>query len=52
MRTFVISYISQSGFIILNDIIHAMDRIEAIQSIENKRVILSCAEALPGQALV
>lgn len=45
MKTFVISYILRSGAIILNDVIQASNKHEAIQSIENRLIVLSCAEA-------
>lgn len=44
MRHYVISYISNSGIIILNDVIIASSRSEAIEAIKNDtgvRVILS-----------
>jgi len=45
MKTFVISYILKSGAIILNDVIEAKSRLEAINSIDNRLIVLSCAEA-------
>lgn len=44
MRRYVISYVSNSGIVILNDIIIASSRTEAIEAIKNDtgvRVVLS-----------
>jgi len=45
MKTFIISYILKSGATVLNDVIEAKNRHEAIQSIENRLIVLSCVES-------
>lgn len=44
MKTFVISYVLKSGAIILNDVIRASSKHEAINSIENRLMVISCIE--------
>jgi len=47
MKTFIVSYVSNSGLIILNDVVTSNNRMEAINEIKGDtgiKLVLSCVE--------